>query len=204
MPSFYSWLWDRRKIGYESEKGSQAIYEDILAYEEMWEECGLHDRKRCKELFEECQRVAQVRLREYNESMQKKRRRKKKKKLRPKKGSLKRTTKSKVKASRCGARYDQDGDFTWGNLSSHDIEQLGPPRRTRSAAKESPAGEGDTNDIMHNDLRAVSPLHTISLRVDTRHSLDEPGTSTSGGLHGHMPGMMTEDSSSVSLSLTDR
>ena len=143
-----------------------------------------------------------------HESMQKKRRRKKKKKLRSKKGSLKRTTKSKVKASRCGARYDQDGDFTWGNLSSHDIEQLGPPRRTRSAAKESPAGEGDTNDIMHNDLRALSPSHTISLQVDTRHSLDKPGakpgTSTSGGLHGHMPGMMAEDSSSVSLSLTDR
>ena len=128
--------------------------------------------------------------------MQKKRRRKKKKKLRSKKGSLKRTTKSKVKAtstSRCGARtarYDQDGDFTWGNLSSHDIEQLGPPRRTRSAAKASYAGEGDTSDFMHNDLRALSPSHTISLRVDTRHNLDEPGTSTSGGLHGHMPGMM--------------
>ena len=41
-----------------------------------------------------------MRLREYNEAMQKKRRKKKKKKLRSKKGSLKRTTKSKVKASR--------------------------------------------------------------------------------------------------------
>ena len=91
-----------------------------------------------------------------------------------------------------------------GNLSSHDIERLGPPCRTRSGARESPAGEGDTSDFMHSDLRALSPSHTISLRVDTRHNLGEPGTSTSGGLHGHMPGMMTEDSSSVSLSLTDR